>query len=238
MKDFSYQNIELLIVEDDYDLGVTLKNYLELNKFKVIWEKNGVDALDIIKKQNFDLMILDVMMPKMDGFTLAEQILEVKPESSFLFLTARTSKEDKIKGLKLGADDYITKPFDVDEFILRIYNIIKRTKNQFDLHSNLFNINDLKIGSYILYPSKYELNFGQQTQKLTEKEIVLLLYLFENKNIMIKREVLLKHLWGNDDFFTGRSMDVFISRLRKYLSQDENIDIKSYRGIGLEFNIK
>ncbi|WP_310557513.1 response regulator transcription factor [Flavobacterium sp.] len=226
---------KVLLAEDDFDFASVLKKYLELYSYNVTWAKNGEEALKIFQKEAFDICVFDVMMPKMDGFTLAEKIIKINPETPFLFLTARKLKEDKIKGLQLGADDYIVKPFEADELVLRLNNILKRgeQKNQI-----LNTVEEIIIGKYIFNPNRLELKLSNHIQRLTEKEVALILFLLKHKNQLIKRNVILQEIWGNDDFFSGRSMDVFISRIRKYFSNDTSISIESIRNIGLEFKIK
>ncbi len=168
----------------------------------------------------------------MDGFELAEKIVEWDPEVPFIFLTARKLKEDKIKGLKLGADDYIVKPFDVDLLILRIQNILKRTRAK-SIQEN----KKVEIASYLLDTANHLLIRNGETQKLTKREVALTCFLVQRKNELIKRDEILQEIWGNDDYFSGRSMDVFISRLRKYFKADSRIEIESRRGIGLVFHI-
>jgi DNA-binding response OmpR family regulator len=225
---------KILLAEDDIDFGAILKQYLELQNFSVIWAKDGEEALELFKTNSFDICVLDVMMPKIDGFTLAEKIVDSNPEIPFVFLTARNQNEDKIKGLKLGADDYIVKPFEADELVLRLTNIIKRTEKR-----SLSNAlpNQIEIGIFSFDTNRFELKSSQKTQQLTEKEALLLLFLFQHKNQLVKREQVLKAVWENDDFFSGRSMDVFISKLRKYLVEDTTISIESIRNIGLEFKV-
>ena len=224
----------ILLAEDDIDFGAILKQYLELQNFTVIWAKDGEESLELFKTNIFDICVLDVMMPKIDGFTLAEKIVDNNPEIPFVFLTARNQNEDKIKGLKLGADDYIVKPFEADELVLRLTNIIKRTEKR--SFTNALP-NQIEIGIFTFDTNRFELKSSQKTQQLTEKEASLLLFLFQHKNQLVKREQVLKAVWENDDFFSGRSMDVFISKLRKYLIEDTTISIESIRNIGLEFKI-
>jgi len=171
-----------------------------------------------------------VMMPKLDGFTLAEKM---NTDTPFIFLTARKLKEDKIKGLKLGADDYIVKPFEVDELILRIGNILKRSEKRTDIPTQ----DKITIGRYTLDTKRLELKHESATQQLTQKEAALVIYLYHNRNRLLKREEILKAIWQNDDFFSGRSMDVYISRLRKYFAKDPSIRIESVRHLGLEFKV-
>lgn len=222
----------ILLAEDDFDFGSILKQYLELHNYTVIWAKDGKEALDIFAKRKFDICVFDVMMPKMDGFTLAEKVIDLNPEVPFIFLTAKKMKEDKIRGLKLGADDYIVKPFEADILVLKLQNIMKRTKKMASFEEEI-----VHIGSYEFDIVNHQLRINNESQRLTEKETVLIQFLWTHKNKMIKREELLRNVWGNDDFFSGRSMDVFISRLRKYFKQDNNITIESVRGVGLTFNV-
>ena len=224
---------KILLAEDDEDLSIILKQFLELNDFDVKTTKNGLEALKTIEKENFDLCILDVMMPVMDGFTLAEKIIEIKPEIPFVFLTAKQLKEDKIKGLQLGADDYIVKPFEAEELVLRLNNILKRNEN----HSKTSN-KEIIISNYIFDTARKCLKLNNKTQQLTEKEALLIEFLYNNKNKILKREEILKAIWKTDDYFSGRSMDVFITKIRKYFQEDNKISIDSIRFIGLEFKIK
>ena len=177
------------------------------------------------------------MMPKMDGFTLAEKVISINPEVPFVFLTARKMKEDRIQGLKLGADDYIVKPFEADILVLRLTNILKRSRP--NLAKVRPDINEITaIGNYHFDAHNHTLTFGETVQSLTEKEAQLIQFFYENKNQLLRREDILSKIWGNDDFFSGRSMDVFISRLRKYFKDDSSISIASTRGVGLTFTIE
>lgn len=228
----------ILLVDDDIDFSITLKKYLELNKFEVIWAKDGIEALDIFKMHPFDICVIDVMMPKLDGFKLSKKISKKNPETPFLFLTARKTKEDRIKGLSLGADDYISKPFEVEELILRINNIIKRTEQHQTIALETDNREPIAIGKYVFDIENLTLSINNKNVKITEKEAQLILFLFSNKNKLIHRDDILANVWGHSNFFSGRSMDVFITRVRKHLKEDNNISINSVRGVGLEFNIK
>ncbi len=228
----------ILLAEDDHDFGTMLKQYLTLNKFQVTWVMNGEEAFNAFTKNTFDICILDVMMPIMDGFTLAKKIIDINPEIPFLFLTARKTKEDKIKGLKLGADDYVVKPFEAEELIFRIKNIIKRTEQQKNIQAEQPEEKLIKIGEYTFDTENLELKIKGEVNKITAKEAKLLYYLYNNRNQLIRRDDILADIWGKTDFFSGRSMDVFISRIRKYLKDDSSITLESVRGIGLEFNIK
>jgi DNA-binding response OmpR family regulator len=225
---------KILLAEDDIDFANVLKQYLAIHNFEVHWTKDGEEAWQAFNNKAFDICVFDVMMPKMDGFTLAEKCVNHKPEVPFLFLTARNGSDDKIKGLKLGADDYIVKPFEADELVLRITNILKRTSKSETILSN----KEIQIGSYIFHTYRLELKLGDKIQQLTEKEAALITFLFKNKNQLLKRDQILNAVWKTDDYFSGRSMDVFISRLRKYFSDDASISIESVRNIGLEFKVK
>ncbi|PWB22000.1 response regulator transcription factor [Flavobacterium sp. HTF] len=224
---------KILLAEDDFDFANVLKQYLELYKYDVTWAENGEIALDLFKKETFDICVFDVMMPKLDGFSLAEKIIKISPEIPFIFLTAKKLKEDKITGLKLGADDYIVKPFEAEELILRLQNILKRSQKK-DL---LKESEEIQIGLYHFDTKRLTLKINHQTQQLTEKEASLILYFFNHKNQLLKREQILKAVWGNDDFFSGRSMDVYLSKIRKYFKDDSTISIESTRNIGIEFKI-
>ncbi len=225
-------SLRILLAEDDFDFGTILKQYLEISGFEVSWAKNGQEGFNVFKENQFDICVLDVMMPLLDGFALAEKIIDINPEIPFLFLTAKSLKEDKIKGLKLGADDYILKPCEADELVLRIQNILKRSQ-LISIKSNEI----IVIGNYKFDIENLQLIHDSKTQRLTDKEAQLIHYLFENKNGLIKRESVLKKIWQSDDFFSGRSLDVFMSRIRKYFNEDDNISIETIRGIGFEFKI-
>jgi DNA-binding response OmpR family regulator len=226
---------KVLLAEDDIDFALVLKHYLEMPIFEVYWAKDGEEAWQVFQKKEFDICIFDVMMPKMDGFTLAEKCINHNPDIPFLFLTARNQSEDKIKGLKLGADDYIVKPFEADELVLRLNNILKRTSKDTFVKNNA---NEIQIGNYIFHTYRLELKLGSKVQQLTERDAALITYLFQNKNQLLKRDEILQAVWKTDDYFSGRSMDVYISKLRKYFAEDVNISIESVRSIGLEFKVK
>lgn len=225
---------KILLAEDDSDFANVLKQYLELYDYDVTWAENGQEALAIFQTTTFDICVFDVMMPIIDGFTLAEKIIKINPEIPFIFLTARKLKEDKIIGLKLGADDYIVKPFEAEELILRLNNILKRSQQKTPLFSET---NELQIGAYLFDTKRLSLRKDNKNQQLTEKEAALIHFFYTHKNQMLKREQILKSIWKNDDFFSGRSMDVYISKIRKYFKDDSRISIDSIRNIGLEFKI-
>jgi DNA-binding response OmpR family regulator len=216
--------MKVLIAEDDRDFGNILTQYISISGFNVTLGRDGKEAWELFNKDKFDICVLDVMMPEMDGFTLAEKIKEAQPDVPVIFLTAKSLKEDIVRGLKIGADDYITKPFDPEVLILRINNILKRAYSS----SN----DEFKVSNTILKYNTLELISGNTKEKLTLKEAQLLKYFIINKNKILAREDILTEIWGEDDYFLGRSMDVFISRLRKYVSEDKNIDIRTVRGTG------
>lgn len=222
--------IKILLVEDDPDFGMILKQYLELDEFDVTWFQNPEDVVSLLNSNfSFHIGILDIMMPNMDGFSLAKIILKQKQSFPILFLTAKNQKIDRITGLKMGADDYIAKPCDPEELILRIRNILKR--------SILLTVEtQLKIGDYILDSEKLLLSHSKGSVRLTIREKDLLLYLLQHNHQTIKRDDILDSLWEDNDYFSGRSLDVFISRLRKYFSDDPQIKIQSIRGIGFEID--
>ncbi len=216
--------IKILLVEDDVDLGNLLCNYLDLQGFKTILARNGEEGFVRFTEENVDICVLDIMMPGMDGFTLAKKIKNTNPDIPFLFLTAKSQKEDKIKGLKLGADDYICKPFEVDELILRVKNILKRTGK---IAPEVYT-----LGKIELLFSDLQLICGDEKHTLTLKEAELLRYLFQHRNKVLPRETILSELWGENDYFLGRSMDVFMSRIRKYFKSEKNIRLETIRGVG------
>ncbi|WP_420387565.1 response regulator transcription factor [Roseivirga sp.] len=217
----------ILLVEDDSSLGYILKEYLLMHDFEVTWAKDGELGLEAFEKDRFDLCILDVMMPKMDGFTLAEQLKSTNASIPLIFLTAKALKIDKLKGFKLGADDYIVKPVDEEELIARINAIIKRSTTQAQPDPERF-----IIGKYEFDYTNQALYLGTQKQTITTKEADILRQLCLHKGQILDREQTLKNLWGHSDYFNRRSMDVFISKLRKYLSGDDQIKITNVHGKG------
>jgi len=216
--------MKVLIAEDDRDFGNILTQYVTISGFEVTLGRDGKEAWELFNQVKPDICVLDVMMPEMDGFSLAEKIKEANPSVPVIFLTAKSLKEDIVRGLKIGADDYITKPFDPEVLILRINNILKRAYS--------YTNEEFKISDTILKYNTLELISGKTKEKLTLKEAQLLKYFIINKNKMLAREDILTEIWGEDDYFLGRSMDVFISRLRKYVSEDKKIDIRTVRGTG------
>lgn len=219
---------KILLCEDDTNLGMVLKNYLELNDYEVTLERDGRLGLAAFQREKYDICLLDVMMPNMDGFTLAEEIRDVDPDIPLFFLSAKTMKEDIIQGYKLGADDYITKPFDSEVLLLKIRAILKRNEEENKGNDNI----EFDLGKYHFNPKLRELKNGDYTQTLSPKENELLKMLAEHKNDLLPRERALKKIWGSDTYFNGRSMDVYIAKLRKYLKDDSNIEIVNIHGNG------
>jgi DNA-binding response OmpR family regulator len=221
--------MDLLLVEDDIDLQRVLAQYLELSGFTVHTANHGKHGLEIFRSTHTDLCILDVMMPVMDGFALAGHIRALDSGMPIVFLTAKNQKEDKLKGLKIGADDYITKPFEAEELVLRIHNILKRTGKE--------NLQTISIGCLQIRFNELTVEDGSDSYNMTPRESELLKYLIENQNKLLKREEILKELWGQNDYFLGRSMDVFISRLRKYLQAEPTVALETKRGVGFIFKV-
>ena len=222
--------MKILLIEDDIDLGNLLKEYLEMNNIEVCHAKTGESAIQLLQKFVFDLVIIDIMLPDTNGFEIAKSIKKQTPDLPFLLITAKNTKDDVIAGLKLGAEDYITKPFEPEELILRINIILRR-----NLHDDT---EILEIGESVLKLNEYKLYTQRKEYKLTQKETELLAFIIKNKNRLIKRETMLKKVWGENDYFLGRSMDVFVSRLRKYFKDDQEIDIETFRGVGYIFRDK
>ncbi len=221
----------LLLVEDDPNLGDILQEYLTLKGFNTTLCHNGLEGYEAFSKSNeeYDMAILDVMMPIMDGFTLAKKIREQNTNIPIIFLTAKSMKEDKVEGFKLGGDDYMTKPFSMEELQLRINAILRRCQSQ---GNEQLNIEEFTIGSYTFNHVQQLLCIGGNAQKLTTKESALLRMLAENKNNVLSRSQALEKIWGDDNYFTARSMDVFITKLRKYLKKDNNVEIINVHGKG------
>lgn len=221
----------ILYAEDDETLSFITKDHLELQGYEVVHCSSGGAAFDKFKNESFDLVILDVMLPEMDGFTIAENIRKKDHQIPILFLTAKSLKEDRIQGLKLGGDDYLTKPFSIEELILKIEIFLRRSK-VFEAPTEE---KEIQVGSYVYMPMEYQLVLNTDARVLTQRESELLSFLLKNKNKVIKRSIILESLWGEDDYFMGRSLDVFISRLRKYLADDPLIKIDNIHGIGFKF---
>lgn len=231
MEEKNEQLAHILYVEDDQNLGIVVKDLLEEQNYAVTLCTDGQAATQKFGTQSFDLCILDIMLPNQDGYQVAEFIRKIDSTVPIIFLSAKSLSEDKIKGLRIGADDYITKPFSTEELVLRVGNILKRSQG---LGLTSENKDVFEIGQYMFNYPEFSLIRGEESRHLTEREANLLRILCLHKNQVITREILLKSVWGKDDYFTGRSMDVFISKLRKYLAGDENIKIQVVHSIGFK----
>ena len=219
---------KILYVEDDNTLAFLTADNLEQH-YDVMHFANGREAFEAFKKEEFDLCVLDVMLPEMDGFELAAAIRERDMEIPIIFLSAKTLKEDRIKGLRLGADDYLVKPYSIEELILKIEVFLQRSQKQPASKNNV-----CTIGSFTFDPINYTVSKEGETTQLTERESALLKLFVDNKNTILKREKILTELWGTDDYFLGRSMDVFISRLRKIFKDDDSIRIDNIPRVGFK----
>jgi len=230
---------KILLVEDDINLGDVLCDYLELQDHEVVRAMDGVEGLEVYNSGNFDLLILDVMLPRKDGFTLAAEIREKNPQVPIIFLTARDRMEDRVTGFKAGCDDYITKPFSSEELELRIGAILRRCMQQDANGQAPANNNGVyALGKYTFDSANHELRINDKRIGLTTKEVELLRVLYAHKNQLITREKTLKAVWGSDNYFIGRSMDVFITKLRKYLKEDPEISIVNVHGTGFRLEVK
>lgn len=226
--------IKILLVEDDQNLGYILKEYLSMHEYQVTLERDGEAGLKAFESADYDLCILDVMMPKKDGFTLAAEIKNLDPVIPIIFLTAKSLKVDKLKGFKLGADDYIVKPVDEEELIARIQAIIKRSVNTEHQQKQ----QNYQLGKYLFNYGNQELTFNGTKKIMTIKEAEILKALCDHRGRILDRKTTLKALWGENDYFNRRSMDVFISRLRKYLSKDDTISIRNVHGKGFVLEVQ
>ncbi|TXD85152.1 response regulator transcription factor [Subsaximicrobium wynnwilliamsii] len=229
------QNKKILLVEDDPNFGTVLKDYLNMNDYDVVHAKNGMEGFEKFKKDDFDLCILDVMMPYKDGFTLAKEIREKNADVPIIFLTAKAMKEDVLKGYKVGADDYLNKPFDSEVLLMKIKAIIQRKATDSIADSKQF---EFKIGRFDLNSKLRFLKFdGKDPIKLSPKENELLRMLALHENDLMPRELALTKIWRDDNYFTSRSMDVYIAKLRKYLKLDEEVEILNIHGEGFRLVI-
>jgi DNA-binding response OmpR family regulator len=233
-------NSKILLVEDDQNFGDVLKSYLEMNDYEVTLASDGVQGMEKYQQNRYDLCIFDVMMPKKDGFTLAKEIRDKDTEMPIIFLTAKTMKEDVLKGFKIGADDYISKPFNSEELLFRINAILKRKNNRIEVKDE---VREYQIGKFNFnYPLRI-LTYAQDStseehDKLSPKEAQLLRMFATHKNDILPRSEALTQIWGEDNYFTARSMDVFVTKLRKYLKRDEDIEIVNIHGNGFQLLIK
>lgn len=228
------EKFNILLAEDDPNLGKLLVDYLEGEGLKVKLCKDGEEALKAFELYPFQLCLLDVMMPKMDGFTLGKRIRSKNAEIPVIYITARSLKQDKLKGYNLGADDYITKPFDEEELLWKIRSVIRRVSAGENKSKNA----TVSIGKYIFDPNNQSLTINGSVKRITEKENNILKYLYDHRNQLIKREDMLKELWGENDYFLGRSLDVFNTKIRKYLGEDPSIRFENVFGVGFIFHVE
>lgn len=227
------QKPHIFLVEDDLSFGAVLKSYLEINDFDVDWVDDGQHALSQFKKSDYEICILDVMLPNVDGFTIAAEIRKINTEIPILFLTAKNLREDVLKGYKTGADDYITKPFDTEVLIFKLKAILKRHSGNPQKEPDFY-----QIGSYFFDFKLRTIEHDHSKQKLSPKEAELLKMLCDNQNELLPRETALKKIWGDDGYFTARSMDVYLTKLRKLFAEDSSVEIRNIHGSGFMLEIK
>lgn len=224
--------IRILYAEDDETLAFLTKDNLEQNGYDIFHCADGAICMETFREHNFDLCILDIMLPKKDGFEIAAEIRAQNTEIPIIFLSAKTLKEDRIKGLKLGADDYLVKPFSIEELILKIEIFLKRSQKNGSFEQSIY-----EVGRYKFDSKNFTVFNADEKITLTQRESELLKLFIDNKNVVLKREEILKSLWGDDDYFMGRSLDVFISRLRKILVTETGISIDNLHGIGFRYTV-
>ncbi len=236
-KEMERAKVKLLVVEDDINLSMVLADFLEMTGFSCTVAADGMEGLRLFKKGNFDICILDVMMPKMDGFALAAEIRKKDPSIPLVFLTAKSMKDDRIKGFQQGCDDYITKPFATEELSMRLKAILRRC-NKLDLLERKEEKMFFSIGAYTFDVDNMLLTGPENKQSLTRRETALLQLLCEYMNKLLPRDMALSMLWGEADYFAGRSMDVFIARLRKHLKDDPKVAIINVHGTGFRLEVE
>ncbi len=224
----------VFLVEDDLNFGAILKSYLELNDYEVTWVDDGSKAVETFIKEGFDICILDVMLPHVDGFSIAREIRRLQSGIPLIFLTAKTLKADVLEGFKIGADDYITKPFDSEVLLYKMKAILKRHGQSGKKEEQ----REFQIGKYRFDAFLRVISLGDESRKISPKEAELLKMLCQNMNDVVPRDLALKTIWGDDNYFTTRSMDVFITKLRKYLSQDTDVEIENIHGTGYRLLVK
>jgi len=222
---------KILYAEDDKTIAFLVEDSLE-SYYDISCYSDGESALEAFNSLDFDICLLDIMMPGLNGFEVAQQIRSKNSEIPIIFISAKALKEDRIKGLKIGADDYLVKPFSIEELMLKIEVFLKRTKKTDTVPLKY------KVGRYNFDPKNYTLQGAENSITLTQRESDLLLYFIHHKNMVVKRQDILKAIWGDDDYFMGRSLDVFISRLRKVLAEEQNVLIENLHGIGFRFSEK
>jgi DNA-binding response OmpR family regulator len=224
-------SIKVLYAEDELFLGKIVKESLESRGYEVLMESDGAKVTALYKKSNPDICVLDIMLPNKDGFTIADEIRELNEEVPIIFLTAKTQTEDVVKGFSVGGNDYIRKPFSMEELIVRIQNLLR---NKSDGPQKI-NTESVQVGQYKFQINRQTLNNGKEDRKLSYRESELLKLLYENRNKIIDRKDILNLLWGNDSFFNSRNLDVYITRLRGYLKEDPSLEIITIKGIGYRF---
>ena len=223
----------LLLVEDDKNLGLVTRDFLEMSGYQVVLKEDGKDGLAEFKKGSYDLVLLDIMLPLLDGFSVAEEIRKTDCDTPIIFLTARAMREDKLKGFRIGADDYLTKPFSTEELKLRINAILRRVRKTTDNKPAVYS-----IGHYVFDYSNHLLSIAKEVRQLTRREADLLRLLCINMNNVLRRDIALKTIWGEDDYFMGRSMDVYITKLRKLLGSDPSVSIVNIHNTGFKLEVR
>lgn len=223
--------IKILYVEDELFLGKIVKETLESKGFDVVMETDGDKVIPVFGEVEPDICVLDIMLPNKNGFDIAEDIRKLNSDTPIIFLTAKTQTEDVVKGFKIGGNDYLRKPFSIEELIVRIENLLKVKKENIFVTSG----ETISLGKYIFHLNKQVLSFNTTERKLSYRESELLKFLYQNKNTVIDRRDLLNHIWGNDSFFNSRNLDVYITKLRSYLKEDTTIEILTIKGIGYRF---
>lgn len=226
--------IKILLAEDDSNLGFVVADQLRSEGYYVSLSTNGNQAYQMFNEESFQLCIFDVMMPKKDGFTLAKEIRKIDKDIPIIFLTAKSMTEDKVAGFDAGGDDYITKPFSFEELNVRIKALLKRININLDKKEDTI----YQIGSYTFDTENYKLSHPEFEKVLTKKESLILKILVKSKNQVVPRDMILNGVWGHDDYFVGRSLDVFMTKIRKYLSKDEGINLQNIHGIGFKLEDK
>lgn len=221
------QQKRILLVEDEENFGSLLQNYLQLSQYDVVWMKDGAQGYSAFFKEEFDVCIFDVMMPNMDGFTLTEKIRDKDSTTPIIFLTARNMREDMIRGYKSGADDYLSKPFDIEILLLKLEALFQRASNDMSIELPFY-----QLASYTYESATRKLDHPKESRKLSPKEGALMQLLCEHFNQVLPREKALRKIWGEDSYFTTRSMDVYITKLRKYLQHDETLSIQNVHSSG------
>lgn len=227
----SKENLSVLVAEDDPNLGAILNQFLKAKGYQTTWAKDGQEGFELYKKKKYDILLLDVMMPVKDGFTLAKEIRETDKDVPIIFLTAKSLKDDLLKGFEVGADDYLTKPFTMEVLLARMNAILRRVPSSSEENSGEYMIGSIK---YDYQHQKLFYKDNPEPKKLTTKENELLKLLCQNKNDILDRQAALKYVWGDDNYFNGRSMDVYIAKLRKYLKLDDSIEIVNVHGKGFK----